>query len=230
MRIIRNERRIKVSRSIGQYATMSGMVVLIGGLIISFAKPEWFTVTVGSLALGFVLSIVGSFFLDRFVGPHAHHDALAAALKGLDNHYALFQYVLPASQVLLDPGGCTVFIVKTQGGQVAYQERARWKHRQRGKFFRQFAGQEAVGAPDLDAEHQTQKLSRWLSGQLPDVEIPIQPAIVFVNPDVELDADSSPVPTFYGKKVKSWIRGPGKLKPLPDATYRQLAEILEAGK
>ena len=229
MRIIRNERRIKVSRSIGQYATMSGMAVLIGGLIISFAKPEWFAVTVGSLALGFVLSIVGSFFLDRFVGPHAHHDALTAALKGLDNHYALFQYVLPASQVLLGPGGCTVFVIKTQGGQVTYQERGRWQHRQRGKFFRQFAGQEAVGAPDLDAENQTQKLNRWLSGQLPDVEVPIQAAIVFVNPGVELDADGSSVPTFYGKKVKAWIRGPGKLKPLPDATYRQLAEILKAG-
>jgi hypothetical protein len=230
MRIIRNERRIKVSHSIGQYATMGGMVVLIGGLIISFTKPEWFAITVGSLALGFILSIVGSFFLDRFVGPHAHHDALAAALKGLDDRYTLFQYVLPATQVLLGPGGCTVFLIKTQGGQVTYQERGRWKHGQRGKFFRQFAGQEAVGAPDLDAELQTQKLNRWLSSQLPDVEIPIRPAIVFVNPDVKLDADGSSVPTFYGKKVKSWIRGPGKLKPLPDATYRQLAETLEAGK
>jgi hypothetical protein len=230
MRIIRNERRIKVSRSIGQYATMSGMIVLIGGLVVSFTKPEWFAVTVGSLALGFVLSIVGTFFLDRFVGPNAHHDALATALKGLDNRYALFQYVLPATHVLLGPGGCTVFVVKTQGGQVTYQEHGRWKHKQRGKFFRQFAGQEAVGAPDLDAELQAQKLNRWLSGQLPEVEIPIRPAIVFVNPAVELDADGSSVPTFYSKKVKSWIRGPGKLKSLPDATYRQLAEILEAGK
>jgi hypothetical protein len=154
MRIIRNERRIKVSRSIGQYATMSGMVVLIGGLIISFAKPEWYGVWVATLPVGFVLSIVGSFFLDRFVGPNAHHDALATALKGLGNQYALFQYVLPASQVLMGPGGCTVFVIKTQGGQVTYQERGRWKHKQRGKFFRQFAGQEAVGAPDLDAENQ----------------------------------------------------------------------------
>jgi hypothetical protein len=227
MRIIRNERRIRVSRAIGQYATMSGMVVLIGGLVISFAKPEWFMATVGSLALGFILSVVGTFFLDRFVGPHAHHDALVTTLKGLGDRYALFQYILPAPQVLLDPGGCTVFVIKTQGGQVVYQERGRWRHKQRGKFFRQFAGQEAVGAPDLDAEHQMRKLNRWLASQLPDVEVPIQAAIVFVNPDVELNADGSSVPTFYGKKVKAWLRGPGKLKPLPDDTYDQIAKALE---
>ena len=144
MRIIRNERRIRISSFIGQYATLAGLVALVAGLVISFAKPGLLVPIVASLALGYGLSAVGGFFADRYVGKLAHHDALAAVLKGLDNSYVLLQYVLPASHVLVGAGGCTVFVVKAQGGQVSCQENGRWKHHQRGKFFRQFAGQEPV--------------------------------------------------------------------------------------
>jgi len=226
MRIIRNERRIRTSSFIGQYATLAGLLALLAGLVMSFVKPDWLLPMLVSMTFGLGLSMVGGFFADRYVGPLAHHDALAGVLKGLDNRYALLQYVLPASHVLLKPGGCTVFVVKAQGGEVTWQDDGRWKHRQRAKFFRQFAGQEAVGAPDFEAERQVRKLERWLSSHLPGVEVPVQAAIVFVNPNVTLDAAASPVPAFYGKKVKAWLRGPGKLKPLPAAVRRQLAEAL----
>ncbi len=228
MRIIRNERRIRVSSYIGQYATLTGLLALVAGLIISFARPEWFTLMLASMTLGIGLSIVGGFFADRYAGPLAHHDALAKALKGLDDQYTLLQYTLPASHVLLEPSGCTAFVVKAQGGQVTCQEDGRWKHRQRAKFFRQFAGQEGLGAPHVEAEHQARKLERWLAKQLPDVEVPVRGAIVFVNPDVTLDVAAPPVPAFYGKKVKAWLRGPGKLKPLPSVERQRLAETLGA--
>jgi hypothetical protein len=226
MHIIRNDRHIRVRSSIGKYMVPAGLLTLLAGLIISFVKQEWIVLTAVSLALGFALSLVGGFFTDRYVGPLAHHDALAKALKGLSDRYVLLQYVLPASHVLLEPGGCTVLVVKTQGGQVTCQEEGRWKHSQRGKLFRQFAGQEAVGIPDSEAERQARKLERWLAGRLPDVEVPVQAGVVFVNPDLALDAAASSVPTFYGKKVKGWLRGSGKLKPLSAAVYRQLADTL----
>jgi hypothetical protein len=224
MHIIPNERRIRVSRAVGQYGTMAGFLALLGGLIISFAKPEWLVVLVACLISGYTLSVMGGFFSDRYVGPLAHHDALAKALKGLDNRYVLLHYVLPAAHVLLEPSGCTVFVVKTQGGQISYQEDGRWKHRQKGKFFRQFVGQEALGAPGLEAQRQAHKLERWLSRHLPDPEVPVRAAIVFVNPDVTLDADASPVPALHAKKLKAWLRGPGTAKPLSDAVHRELAD------
>jgi len=228
MRIIRNERHIRVSSFVGRYATLTGLLALLAGLIISFVKPGWLTSMLLSVTLGLILSIVGGFFADRYASPLAHHEALSKALKGLDDNYVLLQYVLPASHVLVEPGGCTAFVVKAQGGQATCDKDGRWKHRQRGKFFRQFAGQEGLGLPHLDAAYQVRKLERWLERHLPDVEVPMRAAIVFVNPDVTLDADNSPVPAFYGKKVKAWLRGPGKLKPLPDAMYRQLEEAIGA--
>ena len=227
MRIIRNERRINTLSFVGRYATLAGMVILLAGLIISYAKPEWLTPMFICVVVGVGLSIVGGFFAERYVSPLAHHNALATALKGLDDRFTLVQYVLPASHVLVEPGGCTTFVVKAHGGRVTCQD-GRWKHYQRSKFFRQFAGQEAVGLPHVEAETQVRKLERWLESQQPDAEIPVQAAIVFVNPDVKLDADASPVPAFFGKKVKGWLRGPGKLKSLPDETQRWLEETIAA--
>jgi hypothetical protein len=226
MRIIRNERRIRVSSAIGQYATLTGLLALMAGLVISFARPDWMLPMLAALLVGITLSVVGGFFADRYVGPLAHHDTLTTALKGMDDQYALLQYVLPAPHVLLEPGGCTVLVVKAQGGQVTYQENKRWKHQQRGKFFRQFAGQEAVGAPDYEADHQVQRMARWLSKHLPDDEVPVRAAIVFVNPDVALDVATSPVPALHAKKLKGWLRGPDKLKPLSTDVRHRLAKAV----
>ncbi len=224
MHIIRNERRIKTATSIGQYATLGGLFILFAGLIISFIKPTWTFIMIGSLGLGYILSVVGGFFADRYLGSLAHHDALARVLKGLDDQYVLIQYKLPASHVLLEPSGCTVFVVKTQGGEATYQEDGRWKHRQKGKFFRQFAGQEPLGAPEVEATRQRKKLEAWLDQHLPNVQVPVRAAIIFANPDVVLKADDVPIPTFYMKRVKGWLRGAGKRKPLPPDVYAQLTE------
>ncbi|RLC56288.1 MAG: hypothetical protein DRI80_16480, partial [Chloroflexota bacterium] len=89
MRIIRNERRIRVLGSIGKYATLAGLLALLVSLIISFARPEWLVPMLVSMTLGLILSIVGGFFADRYASPLAHHDALTKALKGLDDQYML---------------------------------------------------------------------------------------------------------------------------------------------
>ncbi len=229
MHIIRDERRINLLSSIGQYATLGGLVILLIGLVISFVRPTWMLPVVVSTALGFILSVVGGFFADRYAGSLAHHETLAEVLKGLDYRHTLLQYMLPADHVLLEPGGCTVFVVKSQGGEVTYEDgkSGKWKHRQRGKFFRRLVGQAGVGRPDQEALEEVERLRGYLDERLEDAsEVPVRGVIVFVNEDVQLDADRSPVPAFYRKKVKDWLRGPGALRALPDALQERLADAL----
>jgi len=226
MQIVRNERHIRVRSFIGKNAPLVGMGALVVGLIISFVEPDQLLWMVISMLVGIVFSVIGGAFAERYAGPLAHHDALNDVLKGLGGEYVLVQYLLPVPHVLLEPSGLTALVVKSQAGQVMFQEGGRWKHKHPGKIFRQLVGQEGVGALDLEAEHQVEKLKRWLDKQLPDVEVPVRAVIIFVNPNVQLDAADSPVPAFYGKKIKAWLRGPGKLKSLPAATYRQLTEAL----
>ena len=226
MRIVQNERHIRVRSFIGKNMPLVGLGALAVGLIISFVRPEELTWMAVSMLLGMIFSVIGGAFAERYAGPLAHHVSLNDVLKGLGGEYTLAQYLLPVSHVLMEPGGLTALVVKSHTGQVTFQERGRWKHKQPGKIFRQLVGQEGLGAPDLEAEHQVEKLRRWLDKQLPDVEVPVRAAIVFVNPNVQLDAADSPVPAFYGKKIKAWLRGPGKLKPLSPAVHRQLVEAL----
>jgi hypothetical protein len=117
-------------------------------------------------------------------------------------------------------------VVKSQAGEVICQEATRWKHNQRFKALRQIGGQEPLGIPDYEAERQVAKLNKWLAKQVPELDVPVRAAIVFVNERVELDAEASPAPAFYGKKIRPWLRGPGRLKSLPQATYDQLAAAM----
>jgi hypothetical protein len=226
MRIVRNERHIRVRSFIGKNAALVGLGALAIGLILSLVQPDQLLVMTICMLVGVSFSIVGGIFADRYAGPLAHHDALSGALKGLDNQYALVQYILPVPHVLLEPGGLTALVVRSHGGQVTFQQEGRWKHQQPGRLFRQMVGQPGVGVPDLEAEHQVEKLKSWLADQLPDAEVPVRAAIVFINPAVQLDADGSPVPAFYGKKIKAWLRGPGKQAPLSSDAYRQLTSAL----
>jgi hypothetical protein len=226
MRIIRDERHINVRSSVGQYATLGGLLILLIGLVISFVRPAWSAPLLVTMALGFTLSVVGGFFADRYAGSLAHHKTLADLLKGLDYRHTLLQYVLPANHVLLEPGGCTCFVVKAQGGKVVY-DHGKWTHRQRGRFFRRLVGQEGLGKPHHEAQREVEKLERYLGEQMDDADqVPVRGVIVFANEDVQLDADRSPVPAFYRKKVKDWLRGPGDLKPLPDDMLRRLNTAL----
>jgi len=230
MQIIRDERRINVLSSIGQYATLGGLLILLIGLGISFVRPTWMLPVVISMALGFTFSVVGGFFADRYAGSLAHHKALAEVLKGLDYRHTLLQYMLPANHVLLEPGGCTVFVVKAQGGEVTYEDGkgGKWKHHQRGKIFRQIAGQPGLGRPDREAQKEVDSLKDYLAERMENADdVPVRGAIVFVNEDVQLEVDHSPVPAFYRKKVKDWLRGPGDLRPLPQDLQRRLADALD---
>lgn len=230
MQIIRDERRINLLSSVGQYATLGGLLVLLSGLVISFVRPAWLVPVAVSMALGFALSVVGGYFADRYAGPLAHYKALAEVLKGLDYRHTLIQYLLPADHVLLEPGGCTCFVVKAQAGEVAYEdgEDGHWTHKQRGKFFRRLVGQDQLGRPHLEAQQEVARLERYLSERMEDANrVPVRGVIVFVNEDVQVDADQSPVPAFYRKKVKDWLRGPGDLEPLGASLRQDLAAVLE---
>jgi len=227
MHIVENERRIKISRNLGRILPWIGMGVLAVGWILSLRGPQELPMLLASLPIGVVISMVGGFFSDRFVGPLAHHEALQKALRGLDQSYTLVHYLLPAPHVLVSPGGCTVFVVKSHAGEVSF-DGERWKHRDRGKFFRQLAGQEGLGNPAAEAERQTARLRAWLDERLPGLDVPIQAAILFVHPRVRIHANDSPVPAFYGtKKIRAWLRGPGKQKRLRVEDHRKVLTAIE---
>ena len=66
MNIISNEALIARNAKIGQFTSLGSLLVLGVGMYISFTKPEMFSISVGALLLGFIMSQVGIYFGNRW--------------------------------------------------------------------------------------------------------------------------------------------------------------------
>jgi hypothetical protein len=226
MRIYRNDQFIKKRANLGRYVSLFGLGVLLIGLIVSFTAPQLILVSFLCLIAGFIASQVGIYYGNRYARVDRPDDVLAKALKGFDDKYRLYQYTSPAANVLVTPGNCYVFAVKMVGGSITYRG-GKWKHDVGWKrFFRAFT-QESLGNPIDEAQVEVNALRRYLNKRLPDVEIPLSPVIVFGADNAEVNAGESPVPALHAKKLKDWLRGPGKGGPLSAAAREQLIGVLE---
>lgn len=226
MQVYRNEKYIISRAKLGRYASFAGMGVLLVGLIITWTGgPDSLGLSFLALIGGFVLSQVGLYYANRFARPERPDLTLAKALKGFDDRYTLFQYTSPAANVLVTPSTCLVFAVKMQGGSIRYQN-GKWKHSQGVRGFFLWLANDSLGNPVREAETEANTLQRYLAKKLPGVEIPVQPVIVFGNPGAEVDASGSPLPAVHYKKLKDWLRGPGKGGTLGAEAHEQLVELL----
>jgi hypothetical protein len=226
MRLIVNESQIKTRTRIGEIAPLAGLVLLIAATAVAFLKPEWSWITLIVVWIGFMASLIGSFFGGRYMGPLAHHVKVPEALKGLENSFILLVYKTPAAFVLVDAGGLTVIFVRSQGGHVTY-ENAKWKQKEKWGRLKRFAGQEGVGRPEQMAQVEVEDLQRFLRKRLPEgVEIPVRAVILFVHPDVTLEVENPPMPVFRTPELKRWLRKEGRRPNLSKETLAQLYTAL----
>ncbi len=226
MQVYRNDRYIQRRAKIGRYASLAGMGILLLGLLVTwFVGPEGITLSFLALIGGFVLSQIGIYYANRFSRPERPDQFLDKALKGFDDRYVLLQFETPANHVLITPSNCLVFVIKMQGRAIRY-ENGKWKSQGRFRSLFLWMANDSLGNPTKEAAIEADTLSRYLAKQLPDVEIPVKPVILFANPSAEVDAANSPVPAVHAKKLKDWLRGPGKAGPLTPDAHDKLVQLL----
>lgn len=226
MRTFRNDKFIQRRANVGRYVSLFGLGVLILGLIISFTTPELIGVSFLTLIVGFIASQIGIYYGNRYARIDRPDEVLAKALKGFDDRYTLYQYATPAGNVLLTPNACYVFAVKLQSGLIVYKD-GKWRHDVGWKrLFRAFA-QEGLGNPVNDVQLEVNALKRHLDRHLPGVDVPLQSVIVFGHDRATIDANESPVPALHVKKLKDWLRGPGKGGDLTPEVREQLIALFE---
>ena len=208
MKVITNEKLIKRNGRLGQLATFSGLIVLAGGMFVSFRYPTYSIFAWVALLVGFALSQIGLYFGNRW-GRHPRPDErIDQGLKGLSDQYTIYHYSTPAAHLLVGPSGLWVILPYYQVGKIVY-EKGRWK--QKGgtfiqRYLRAFA-QEGVGRPDLDAPAEVESLSSFFKKNIPDQSIPeARPLLVFTNEKVELEVGETPIVTLPLKKLKETIR------------------------
>jgi len=229
MIVLTHEKAVRRNAKIGSITTLVALVVLAGGMYVSFIYPTQVYISFVSLTLGFVLSQVGIYFGNRWGRRPRVDERLTAALKGLTKDYTLYHFITPVNHLLVGPAGIWIIEAYYQRGTIAY---AKNKWRQSGGgvllgYLKIFA-QEGLGRPDLDVKTDTESLTAALKKALGDgQEIPpINAALVFTDSRTEIKADDAPIPTVKIEQLKEVIRKAAKQNPFPALEIKRIKSVL----
>ena len=228
MKIYINERLVRRNARLGQVASLVGLLVLVGGMYVSFQYQNLVWAAWIALLLGFALSQLGLYYGNRWGRRPRPDEHLSLALKSLDDRNALYHYLTPVHHLLVGTTGIWVLLPLHQTGKITY-EKGRWK--QKGgnfmqRYLRLFA-QEGIGRPDVDSSVEVQAIIRYLKKQLPQYQFPEpKPVLVFTSEKAELEVDGAPIPSIPLKKLKELIRKSSKEHSIDILELKMLQDFL----
>lgn len=217
MQIITNEKLIRRYTRIARISVIAGMIVLIGGFLLSIKYPQQQIYVILALIIGFFLSQLGIFFTNRWARQPRSDILLNQALKGFDNRYTIFHYSTPASHLLIGPAGVWVLMPLFQKGTITFSK-GRW-HQKGGNLYLKMFAQEGLGRPDLEIQSEIDAVHNHIKKNLPDISIPeIKGALVFTNKNTKIEIENdqeTPAATLHLDKLKEYLRKIAKTKPIP---------------
>jgi hypothetical protein len=229
MKTVTNDKLIKRNAKIGQYTSLGALVVLGIGLYLTFKMPDKFAYSLAALMIGFFMSQVGIHFTNRWGRNPRPDDVIDKSLKGLGREYTIYHYVTPVSHLLVGPAGIWAVIPYFQTGSVIY-EKKRWRAKGGGflQSYMRLFGQDNIGRPELESEAEIESARRYLKRVLPDgTEIPpVNAALLFANPKVELKAEGSPLPAMTPKDLKDFLRDKSKERVLGETMLSKIRAAL----
>ena len=81
MEVFVNERKVKVNTEIGRWSLLGGLVILVVGMVVQIRRPELLWVGLLSLVVGFLASVIGAYYANRWTRtPRADQ---VSALSGM---------------------------------------------------------------------------------------------------------------------------------------------------
>jgi hypothetical protein len=231
MNIYRNDALIKRNARIAQIGLIVTMVILVGGMLLSFQKPDQILLAYGLLIVGFLLFQITIYFQNRWGRKPRPDTILDQALKGFDNRHSLYHYLTPVNHLLIGPTGIWILMPFYQRGTFRFQN-GRYKQTNRSLYWKIF-GQEGIGRPDLEVAAEREKLDRFIKETFPENEFPNAEAVlVFTDPravvDISPESDP-PAPTITIKDLKEVIRKAGRGKTLSNDKVKVLENAFPEG-
>jgi len=230
MRVISNTRLIYRNRKVGQAVTLTSLAILGLGLYASIAMQGQWYLSFGALIIGFMLSQIGIYYGTRWGRSPRPDERLSAALKGLDDKYALYHYATPFSHLLVGPAGVLALLPYHQKGTISYNTaRQRWQQKG-GSLYWKIFGQEGLGRPDLEVKETTTNLEKFIKSGFPEADsMPLDAVMVFINDEVELITDEAPTPAVKLEKLKDYIRRRAREMPASLEAAQALQQKLPQG-
>ena len=229
MKILTHDKNIRRNAKIGQYTSLGSLLILAGGMYVSFVYPTQLYISFIALLVGFILSQVGIYFGNRW-GRHPRIDErLTSALKGLTKDYTIYHFLTPVNHLLVGPAGIWIIAPYYQRGTVVYQG-GKWKQKGGGlllSYLKVFA-QEGLGRPEIETKADLDNLNEYFKKSLGEgQEIPpINVVMVFTDDRVVLQAEGAPTPAMNIEQLKEFLRKTAKQSPLPAAETKRIMDVL----
>lgn len=236
--VVTNTPLVERNARIGRWITTGSLIVILAPLAITFpsllsGKNELPTdqlfLLYGALILGFVLSNVGGYYLNRW--GIKYYERLNAALKGTDKKYRLYNYSLPAPHVLLTPFGVTVLLLKNLEGNIQAGPKGWTSNMSILRFLRWFSS-EQLGDPTKDLEAQLEHVRAFVAGaEGESFKPPVDGLIVFTNPKASVSVTNVDLPVVLlnqnEDELKAALRKPKGALQLPKGDYDKLYRLFE---
>ena len=228
MQVITNEKLIASRVRLGRIAGLVGMAVLLAGLFLTFRQEQsYILLWYPAVVVGLIATMVAAYNAEKFIREPRADLAIARAMKGFDNRYQLFNWVLPAEHVILGPAGVLVLLAKRQSGHVVC-ENDRWQHKQ--NLFARFQGfaRERLGNPNRDLAAEVERIRQIVAEVESETAVPVQGVVLFLNASVDLAVNGCSVDVVPLKKLKDYLKAWSRGPKVPDHVRREVAQALEA--
>ena len=230
MFVISNEKLIKTRTTWSGRLMLAGFGLILGSAVLTFLNPTTPAFIVPAYAAlfgGFIIFNIGASSGAKWRMLPRADQALAKALKGLDQRYRLYNFLLPAEHVLLTPAGIAVFQVRRLAGTISCTG-DRWYQRKSILSRLRFAAEEQLGNPAKDLERDLAAMRTLLDAHLEGDPIPLEGLIFFPNPNAQLTINGTTIPVLTAKDIKNSIRqGTAQRARLDTDTYNALADLFD---
>ena len=206
MKKFTNEKLISRNKTIGNVMSIAGIVILAVGLILNFNPTETkILLSFGALIVGFVVSQISTYFVNRFGRSPRFDELIADNLDKLDNNYTFYVYSAPVPMLLVGPEAIWIPIPIFASGEITYDTKWRQKG---GSFMMKFFGQESLGRPEMDVKSNEKEVYNFLSEHLSEDEMPpIKSMLVSMHPKAIIgDVENAPIPITEVSALRRKLR------------------------
>jgi hypothetical protein len=226
MRRYIDNRKVKRMATLGTAGLVIGVLSMLVGLALSFLARENAPLVLSTSFMGVIIAQLGLTQRSRWGGHPRTDETLDDSLKGLDERYAVFHYLLGASHALICPSGIYAVCTTTLEGEISYQD-GQWQHTPPSRRSRP-SKPRSLGQPDRETTAEVERLRKALTKHLgAEPEERIRPLLVFLHPNARVEDIDAPYRALHAKKLKAYLRSLAKSPTLPPDKVEALARTLK---
>jgi hypothetical protein len=228
MKNFSNEKLIKRKKTISQVVLYSSMGMLTLGFLWSLNdKNSNLSLAYLILIPAYLLVQVSIFLANKWGRSPRPDEIIASSLKGLNNQYALYNYMTDVPHLLVGPAGLYLISTYYQSGIISYNpDKQRYEQKSGPGFFSRTFAQE--GIPDIGKEDSGLLRDFYNFQKKNQLNFEVEPQVVnlFYSEKAELRTNNAPAINLTPDKFKDYLRQAAKKASLSDEQIKKITDQL----